>query len=119
MNRQPNVNRRSFLRGLIAAPAVVAASSLMPISSIDYILAGYRRKNPLEIGAFYCPYIPLQYYRIDKREFEDVHKTEFVTRYGVVSSDSLCIDDHAYQSNRDFVDTRYAEGLAINSRLAS
>lgn len=29
------MNRRAFLRGLIAAPAIVAAGSLMPIRSIE------------------------------------------------------------------------------------
>lgn len=32
------MNRRSFLRGLIAAPAIVAAGSLMPIRSIERFL---------------------------------------------------------------------------------
>lgn len=54
------LTRRSFLTnvvGLLCAPAIVRAESLMPVRS-PRILRGY---TAFDAGVFYCPYIPLQY----------------------------------------------------------
>jgi len=63
-------SRRSFIRNLFVAPAIVAATNIMPIKAIADILApinpntlGYKAGSTFDAGVFYCPYVPLQHVR--------------------------------------------------------
>ncbi len=87
-------NRRGFLTGLaslIAAPAIIKATSLMPISvpKSDLILP-YTGKTIWDATAFYCPYVPLQFgapspgYSFIAGEMIDPIK--FTTIYGVINA---------------------------------
>jgi hypothetical protein len=69
------IQRRKFLlglTGLIAAPAVVKANSLMKIiGPRTPVLAPYKGRTIGEIALYYCPYVPLGIYKtIDPYTFE-------------------------------------------------
>lgn len=82
-----NLSRRGFIFGasasLLAAPAIVRATSLMPVRQIvNPLLAPYRGKQLLDAGFFYCPYVPLQMCNGDTWA---PLNSGFKTRYGIVS----------------------------------
>lgn len=47
------IERRALLRGLFAAPAIVAAANIMPIRSIDRFLTGQFGFKEFSLG-YYC-----------------------------------------------------------------
>jgi len=55
------ITKRNLLRGLFAAPAIVAVENIMPIKLIvpDPIIMPYKGIERLFAGVFYAPYIPL------------------------------------------------------------
>lgn len=58
-------SRRGFLTGLIgliAVPAIVKVTNLMPISVVrNPLILPYKGTSGFDAGIFYCPYVPLQY----------------------------------------------------------
>jgi hypothetical protein len=56
-----NLSRRTFIGGLFA-PAVVSATSIMPVKLFDpgYTKLWYKGKQGLDAGIYYAPYIPLE-----------------------------------------------------------
>ena len=55
------ITRRSLLRGLVAAPAIIAIDRLMPVKVWeDPILTMYRGKAIMDAASYYAPYIPFK-----------------------------------------------------------
>ena len=78
------IQRRNLLRGLFAAPAIIAIDRLMPVRAIveakNSLLVGYKGAPIFDAGLFYCPYIPLQTASVIDNETPIMFKT----RYGVL-----------------------------------
>ncbi len=81
-------SRRKFLTGLatlVAAPAIVKVSSLMPVRP-DYLMP-YKGMELFDAGVFYCPYVPLSIVNTwASNEIIDYksRRLSFKTRYGLV-----------------------------------
>lgn len=80
------INRRNFLRGMFAAPAIVAVESIMPIKIIKSpLIATYEGFTSFDSGIFYCPYVPLQMVGMSEWFAVPGMKTlEFNSRYDYV-----------------------------------
>jgi len=80
------ITRRNLLRGLFAAPAIVAVENIMPIKLIvpDPIIMPYKGKEIFEAGIFYAPYLPLKIVRAKVDESIYKLSPEFLD-YKVVS----------------------------------
>ena len=54
-------------------------------NAAEYYCVGYKGASPMDVGIFYCPYVPLQMVRaVDGATFQP--KIAFKTRYGIVSN---------------------------------
>ena len=59
------LTRRNILRGMFAAPAIIAIDNLMPVKAYSFInpdpnVVLYKGIQKLDHAIFYCPYIPLE-----------------------------------------------------------
>jgi len=84
-------SRRKFLTGLatlVAAPAIVKVSSLMPVRSVQPdLLMPYKGMVIDDVAGFYCPYVPLSIVKNWASNEIITYKSRrlsFKTRYGLV-----------------------------------
>lgn len=58
------LTRRNILRGMFAAPAIIAIDNLMPVKAYSFVSRDpnairYKGIQQSDAAFFYCPYIPL------------------------------------------------------------
>ena len=56
-----------------------------PYSAADYFTVGYKGANVYDAGAFYCPYVPMQFMRSQGEE-DFAPRIGFKTRYGLAAN---------------------------------
>jgi hypothetical protein len=85
-SRNIMITKRNLLRGLFAAPAIVAVQNIMPIKLFvpDPIIMPYKGKAIFDAGIFYAPYIPVEIVRVRVDETLLKLRPEFL-EYKVVS----------------------------------
>lgn len=59
------LTRRNILRGMFAAPAIIAIDNLMPVKAYSFInpdpnVVLYKGIQGIDSAFVYCPYIPLE-----------------------------------------------------------
>lgn len=58
------MNRRNFLRGLLALPVALKLAPV--IEKIAPSVLRYKGSAPMDAGLYYCPFVPLQGFEIEK-----------------------------------------------------
>ena len=69
------LTRRNILRGMFAAPAIIAIDNLMPVKAYASLIkpVSYKVKITHDESFFYCPYMPLEYEVYKKAELVEWH----------------------------------------------
>lgn len=63
------LTRRNVLRGMFAAPAIIAIDNLMPVKAYAFVnrdpnIVWYKGKTVFDSAFYYCPYVPLEKTRV-------------------------------------------------------
>lgn len=92
-----NMHYLNRMEGSVEVPDVATGPSFLgvlngqykvfvdPYAATDYFTVGYKGANVYDAGAFYCPYVPMQFMRSQGEE-DFAPRIGFKTRYGLAAN---------------------------------